>query len=209
MRYLLRKLVRLGGPISAKILKFGYYLVDGFYSRTEYCRICGFPIRHDNKLSTPWAEAEILDLVRKPYYVYPICKHCREHETWDKIYKAYSECWTDLFRTTDKMGFCWQEIQEALELNKKKFGVPGNIKMWKEILKDSYKHAPEGNTEFCGFKKGEEIQELLSATQQLGKDNIVIVKTNNRTSIRFIKHGKRKREEEKQRVIILPPNDKG
>jgi len=204
MRYLLRRLARLGGPVSAKILKLGYFLIDGFYPRTEYCGICGFPISHDKNYSTPWADAEILYLVRKSYYVYPICKHCREHKPWSSIYEAYYKCWKNLYGTTDYLGFNWIDIRTALELDKKIHGVPGDVGMWKKILKDSYKEIPEGDFEFCGFKKGFEINELLEAVKQLNNKNIIIVKSDSRTSIRLKKDGKRKKEKERQQFIALP-----
>ena len=203
MKSLLRKIARLGRPVSSKLIKFWYYITDGFYSRTDYCEICGLPIRHDNKFSTIWADAEILNLVGKNYYVYPICKHCREHETWDKIYQAYSHNWTEIFRTTDKVGFCWGDIQKALEEDKKLHGIPGNIKKWEKILIKAYKNSPKGEYEFCGFKKGEEIKEVLEAVKRIGKDIITIVYTEKRTSIRFIKYGKKKKRQER-RIIILP-----
>ena len=206
---IIRRIVRLGGPVSAVILKAWYNLfLDGFYPRTDYCSICGFPIKHDRNFRTTWADAEILNLVNKPYFVYPICKHCREHKTWEEIYQAYSKYWTNLFRTTDKLGFTWNDIVRALEENKLEKGAPGDIKFWKNILKKAYKNAIPGETEFCGFKKGRETKELIIAVEKLNNPGICIIKTDKRTSIKIIKNGKRKKEEKQRRIIILPSSNK-
>jgi len=206
MKSLLEKIARLGNPISAKILRFGYDILDGFFQRTEFCMICGLPISRDGKHKTPWAEAEILNLRKRKFYLYPICKHCRTHEPWDKIYEAYSRCWTELYRKTDKLEFNWLDVLESLQKDKEINGAPGDIPMWRESLKQSYKKAPYGISEYCGLKKDHEIPELLEAAREFEKKGIlIIVKDDKRTSIRFIKNGKRKKQKE-QEVIILPYN---
>lgn len=204
----LRKLVRLGGPISARLLKFLYTVFDGFYRREEYCEICGFPIARDQKLNTLWADAEVLNLVNKPYYLYPICKHCRDTRPWEDIYKAYSSHYSELFRKTDKLGFVWPDVREALERDRRENLSKGEIKEWKKTLKAAYKAALPGCSEFCGFKKGKELPELIIAAEELGeKHGILVVNSENRTSIKINKKNGKRKKEEKQRVIILPgPN---
>ena len=208
MKSLLEKIARLGNPISSSILRFGYDILDGFFQKTEYCGICGLPISRNGKHKTPWAEAEILNLRKNGYYLYPICKHCRTHEPWDKIYEAYANWWSEVFRKTDKLEFTWPDILESLQLDKEKNGAPGDISMWRKSLKKSYKRAPYGISEYCGFKKDHEIPELLEAAKEFEKKGIlIIVKDDVRTSIRFIKNGKKQKQKE-QKVIILP-SDKG
>jgi len=209
MYSVLRKLARLGGPVSAKVLKFLYTIFDGFYEREEYCTICGFPISRDHKLSTPWADAEVLNLVNKPYYLYPICKHCRDTKPWEEIYKAYSQYYSELFRRTDKLGFTWPDVREALERDRKCNLSRGEIQEWKKTLKAAYKDAFPGCSEFCGFKKGKELPELLMAAKELGeKHGILVEYLGDRTSIKIYKKNGKRKKEEKQRVIILPGPDK-
>jgi len=209
MKFLLEKIARLGNPISSKIIRIGYEILDGFFQRTEYCEICGLPISRDGNHKTFWAEAEILNLRKKNYYLYPICKYCRTHEPWDRIYEAYANYWSEIYRKTDKLEFTWPDILDALQLDKEKNGSPGDIPMWRESLKQSYKRAPYGISEYCGFKKDHEIPELLEAAKEFeDKGILIIVEDETRTSLRFIKNGKTKKQKE-QRVIILPPANKG
>ena len=208
MYSVLRKLARLGGPVSARVLRLLYTILDGFYKREEYCSICGFPISRDQNLSTLWADAEVLNLVNKPYYLYPICKHCRDTKPWEEIYKAYLHQYSELFRRTDKLGFTWPDVREALEKDRKYNLSKGEIQEWKKTLKAAYKAALPGCSEFCGFKKGKELPELLMASRELGeKQGILVEDLGDRISIKIYKKNGKRKKEEKQRVIILPgPN---
>ena len=193
MQSVLRKVARLGGPVSAKVLKFLYFIIDGGWWTTESCRICGFPISHRGNKNTYWADAEVLNLVNRHYYVFPICKHCRETKTWNEIYKAYSDYWADLYSWTKCIGFTWSDIELALLKDRKENIVPGEIKFWEDTIRRAYKSSTLRESEFCGFRKGEELRELVIAAKNLEKKNkgISVVETETRTSIRFKKNGKK------------------
>lgn len=212
MKSVLRKIARLFEPISSRIFKVIYFFLDGFYPRTEYCRLCGFPInRHKHHLWTLWADAEVLNLVNKNYYVYPICKHCRKTKTWDIIYKAYEDYYRDLFSWTNKLLFTWSDIELALLRDKSINLVPGDIKFWESTIKKAYKTSNNDGIEYCGFKKGAEIKEVVIAAENLSKKykGIRVEKTPTRISIRFSKNGEKRKKREKEesgRIIYLPGN---
>ena len=198
---ILRKLARLGGPVSAIILNILYFFLDGcYFGATEKCKICGFPIKRPNGKNTIWADAEVLTLVKRNCYIYPICTHCRKTESWTEIVKAYREYWDELCEWTLNVGFYWQDIELALVRDRNRIILPKEIKLWKKTIKRAYNSCLLGESEFCSFKKGSEIKEVIIAAERLSKKikGISIVETPERISIRFTRYVK------KEEIIYLP-----
>jgi hypothetical protein len=206
MKFVLRLLARQFPNFSARIFKVLYFWMDGFYKRTEFCKICGFPIRRDWNKHTFWAEAEVLNLDRKGYYVYPICKHCRNTKTWDKIFEAYKNYWHDLADWSTYPGFTWKDIETALNRDRKVNGSNGDIKFWKKTIERSYKSEEREECEYCGFKPGKVMPEVVKAAEELSKKykGIQVLKTETRISIKFIKTNGKRQKKQRQKVILLP-----
>lgn len=202
MRYLLRKIARCLSPISTIIIRFWYHVIkDVLYNETQYCSICKLPMARGNSFSTYWADAEVLYL-KKPYYVYTVCKHCRKTKPWDKILGAYYRYWESLDYFKDRITFDWDDIVEALDKDRRSNGVKGETKFWKNQLLRSYKKAQPGESIYCTMTKDKKIIDLIKAVEQLGMPEIYIQEIDNKIKIKFNKDVKTK-EKGKKEIIYL------